>query len=158
MAILTFYQLADMLNPYIWYGDVDSATSTQIVITDYAGNTGIYYGSFSYTPFGLAGGTVTAYDNYSGYSLDYTVRNGSLDALVVNNYLNNGDAIGLQQYALNGNDTIIGSASADVLFGWNGNDYINGGAGDDFMAGGIGNDTYGIDNAGDSILNTQMKA
>ena len=152
MAILTSYQLADMLNPYIWYGDVDSATSTQIVITDYAGNTGIYYGSFSYTPFGLAGGTVTAYDNYSGYSLDYTVRNGSLNALVVKNYLDNGDAIGLQQYALNGNDTIIGSASADILLGWNGNDYINGGAGDDFMAGGIGNDTYGIDNAGDSIF------
>lgn len=143
MATLNFYQAVDMANPYIYYGVVTSATSSSITIDDLNGNRGIYYGTFSYDVNGnLAGGTVTGYDNYLNYSLDYTGRNGSLDALTVENYLNNNNPVGLQQYALSGNDTIIGSVGADTLIGWGGNDLIAGNGGSDILYGGVGDDTF----------------
>jgi Ca2+-binding RTX toxin-like protein len=151
MGTVTFYQTANMANPYIWYGDVTSYSSTQITITDYAGNTGVYYGSFTYGVGGLSGGTVTGYDNYHNSVLDYTARGFSLPALTVNNYLQSGDALGLQQYALSGNDNIIGTAGNDWLNGWNGNDYLNGGAGTDTLVGGAGNDTYVVNIATDIV-------
>ncbi|UQZ88322.1 hypothetical protein C4J81_03510 [Deltaproteobacteria bacterium Smac51] len=45
-----------------------------------------------------------------------------------------------------GNDTVNGTASHDILDGGAGNDTLNGGAGNDFLAGGDGNDTL---NGGD---------
>lgn len=41
-----------------------------------------------------------------------------------------------------GNDTIVGSAGADVLNGYAGNDHINGRGGADRETGGAGNDTF----------------
>lgn len=41
-----------------------------------------------------------------------------------------------------GNDTLNGSAAADVLSGSHGNDTLNGAAGNDLLLGGRGNDTY----------------
>jgi Ca2+-binding RTX toxin-like protein len=53
-----------------------------------------------------------------------------------------------------GNDTIIGNAQANNLYGGNGNDSLNGGNGIDFMDGGYGNDTYVVDVAGDVVNET----
>lgn len=64
----------------------------------------------------------------------------------------------------NDNDTIqngifrpalIGTLSADSIFGLGGNDIIDGGAGADMMSGGDGNDVYFVDNVGDSITDTR---
>ena len=46
----------------------------------------------------------------------------------------------------------------DVLFGNAGNDYLDGGVGADAMTGGIGNDTYVVDNAGDTVRKTPVRA
>lgn len=63
-----------------------------------------------------------------------------------------------------GLDTIDGGAGDDIIVGGNGNDVITGGLGDDLldfaggasgadqMTGGLGNDTYGVDNAGDLVI------
>ena len=146
MTTATFYQTTDMQSPYIWYGSVISATATQIVIGNGFGSYGIYYGAFTYTTFGLAGGSVTGYDSYHNSAIEYSVRGGSFDALTINNYLSSGNALALQQYVLSGNDSLIGSAGADILRGWGGNDYIDGGPGNDIVDGGAGDDTlYGGD-------------
>jgi hypothetical protein len=129
MATFTFYQPADMLAPYIWYGSVTSHSSSQITISNGAGSSGTYYGSFTFSSYGLTGGTVTGYDSYNNYVIDYSVRNASIDALTLNNYLNSGNAIGLEQFVLSGNDQIIGSSGNDTLIGWGGNDTIDGGGG-----------------------------
>ena len=51
-----------------------------------------------------------------------------------------------------GNDTIIGSAAANVLDGFVGNDSIDGGAGNDTVLGGDGNDTLAGGDGNDSVL------
>ncbi len=151
MAIVNLYQASDMLNPQIWYGSVTSATSTSITIEDGYGNKGIYTGYFSYSGYYLAGGTVTGYTLYENGALSATVSGTSLDALTVNAYLNYGDARGLYQYTLSGNDVFTGSAVGDSITGYAGNDTIYAGSGNDILSGGIGNDYldggFGTDSA-----------
>ncbi len=63
---------------------------------------------------------------------------------------------------LDGNDTLIGGAAADVLNGAGGTDYLIGGLGDDTLdggtgmtntlQGGLGNDIYIVSVAGDSVI------
>lgn len=50
-----------------------------------------------------------------------------------------------------GNDTIQGLGGNDVLYGDAGNDTLDGGDGADIMVGGIGNDTYVVDNVKDVV-------
>ncbi len=66
--------------------------------------------------------------------------------------------------SFNDNDTIqngifrpalLGTASADSIFGLGGNDVLDGGAGADLMSGGDGNDIYFVDDAGDNITDTK---
>jgi uncharacterized delta-60 repeat protein len=67
-----------------------------------------------------------------------------------------GDQNGAGRYnlisGLDGNDVLKGLAGNDTLLGGNGNDQVYGGTGADTLKGGAGNDTYGIDNAGDSVV------
>jgi Ca2+-binding RTX toxin-like protein len=51
-----------------------------------------------------------------------------------------------------GNDTIIGNSSANVLSSGRGNDILDGGAGNDTLKGGRGNDTYIVDSFGDVVI------
>ncbi|MGX9353360.1 M10 family metallopeptidase C-terminal domain-containing protein (plasmid) [Shimia sp. W99] len=51
----------------------------------------------------------------------------------------------------NGNDTLIGNTSANVLTGLSGNDSIDGGSGNDTLLGGDGNDTINDGSGSDSI-------
>jgi VCBS repeat-containing protein len=52
-----------------------------------------------------------------------------------------------------GDDYILGTVYADIMYGNDGNDYLNGGAGDNSLYGGTGNDT--LDGSGNSTsLNT----
>ncbi|CAO4194776.1 malectin domain-containing carbohydrate-binding protein [Methylorubrum extorquens] len=51
-----------------------------------------------------------------------------------------------------GNDTLEGNADQDILLGAEGNDTLLGGMGADQMSGGLGDDVYGVDDAGDAIL------
>ena len=49
-------------------------------------------------------------------------------------------------------DSIAGSGGDDSLYGGGGNDALDGGLGADAMTGGAGNDVYQVDDAGDSIV------
>ncbi len=120
MGIITFDQAATMDAPKIWYGTVTSHSSSSITISDSAGDSGIYYGSFSYNNFGLTGGTVTGYDSYNNYALEYTARNFSLNALTLDSYLNSGNATAVDQYVLSGNDTFYQSPGNDSINGYGG--------------------------------------
>jgi VCBS repeat-containing protein len=53
---------------------------------------------------------------------------------------------------LAGNDSLYGGAGADTLLGGADNDVLDGGAGADSMVGGAGDDTYGVDEAGDAVV------
>ena len=76
----------------------------------------------------------------------------SLEGLAIENLRAHAAAMGL---VLTGNElanTLAGSAGDDTLNGGGGNDTLQGGAGEDTMTGGAGNDTYGVDNAGDVVV------
>ena len=142
MATVVFTQAATMLNPSIWYGVVTVATSTQLSLNNYAGSSASYYGNnLSYSGNTVTGGTVTGYDNYRDYYLDFIVRYASVDARTLANLVNSGNAAGTQSFVLSGNDSFIGSNFSDSILGYGGDDHINGGGGNDYIDGGGGTDT-----------------
>ncbi|WP_028626486.1 peroxidase family protein [Metapseudomonas resinovorans] len=51
-----------------------------------------------------------------------------------------------------GNDVLMGAGGNDVLAAGVGNDALHGGIGNDRMVGGVGNDLYGVDSAGDVVI------
>ncbi|MDH4581494.1 heme peroxidase, partial [Pseudomonas sp. BN415] len=53
-----------------------------------------------------------------------------------------------------GNDVLIGGGGNDTLAGGAGNDGLHGGVGNDRMVGGAGDDLYGVDSAGDVVVET----
>ncbi|MEI6558833.1 MAG: hypothetical protein WCO00_10545, partial [Rhodospirillaceae bacterium] len=125
MSNIVLYNQADMSNPYIWYGSVDVATSSQISIS-YGSEQTIYYGSFSYNAYEQVFGTLTRIDVLSNGALSWQWT-GSANANVVYNYVQvNSDAIGVVSYLTSGNDVIVGSKYGDVLKGGAGNDTITG--------------------------------
>ena len=142
MANVKFYQSYNMVNPTIFYGTVTTATSTQLILNDFAGTTGAYFGSnLTYSGSSVIGGTVTAYDSYRNYSIAATVRDVSVDARALANLVNVGNAKGVEELVLSGNDIIEGSNFADFLLGYSGTDFIMGGGGNDYIDGGAGTDT-----------------
>ena len=158
MATVNLYTQTDMANPVIWYGTVYRNTSSQIILSDgYRG--GIYYGSgFTYSGYSVNGGALTGYDggiNVNIYTLSYdptfTVRGLNLSAITAYNYIQSGNALGLQEWALSGNDVLNGSIYNDTLLSYNGNDTLNGGLGNDTMVGGLGNDTYVVNSISDVV-------
>jgi Ca2+-binding RTX toxin-like protein len=52
-------------------------------------------------------------------------------------------------FAGDGNDRLKGGTGSDWLYGQSGNDILIGGSGADMMIGGTGDDSYSVDNAGD---------
>ncbi len=147
MATVTAYKSIDMLNPTIWYGSVDTATTSMIILTNYS-KIGLYIGSgFKYKNYAVTSGTLTGYGNYT-YTYpnyfsdpDYTVTGLKLNAKIVYTYVQSGQATQLYTLALAGADTIYGSNSADFLRGFAGNDTIYGYDGIDTIYGDNGNDT-----------------
>ena len=52
-------------------------------------------------------------------------------------------------------NAITGNDAANTLLGLAGNDVLDGGKGADTLIGGVGNDTYGVDNAGDQVVENE---
>ena len=140
MAQVQLYIATNMLSPSIFYGSIVENTASEITITDgyYAG---VYHGSFTYSAAGLSGGVATGYELYINHALAGAISGVSLSAVTVAQYLNNNDPLGLEQYALAGNDVIQGSSFNDTLAGFGGNDILIGGGGSDSFYGGGGTDT-----------------
>ncbi|PPD51309.1 MAG: hypothetical protein CTY16_00060 [Methylobacter sp.] len=78
----------------------------------------------------------------------YTIKGGAGDDLIKsgvgNDSINGG----------NGNDILNGGAGNDTLKGGSGKDMLDGGSGIDSMSGGAGSDRYDVDNANDTVHET----
>jgi Ca2+-binding RTX toxin-like protein len=70
-----------------------------------------------------------------------------------NDHLNGGGANDVLDGS-DGNDTLAGDSGNDILLGGLGDDLLSGGAGADSMVGGDGSDFYDVDDAGDSVSET----
>ncbi len=149
MTTLTCHQQLNMFAPPMWEGDISSYSGSHITIAD-ATHSATYYGTFYYNDYGLSGGTVTDYvTNHLGP--EYEAHGMSLDALAVYAYEESDNMVGLIQYALEGNDTVNGSAYGDALRGWNGSDLMYGNGGNDTLNGEYGNDTLFGGDGNDSM-------
>ncbi len=152
MATVTFYKPVDMSLTAVWVGTLTNASATNITITDFAGRTAFYDGSFSYSGNDLTGGTLTSYYEYTQGTLHYTITDVALNAVTVKNYILSGDALGLAQFAASGADNFNGSDGADVIASFDGDDVVHGNGGADSVYGGEGNDAlYG--GSGNDALN-----
>jgi Ca2+-binding RTX toxin-like protein len=143
----------------VWFGTVDTATSTAIIITDYSTKIGIYIGSgITYQNNAVTGGTLNAYGGYTyrypDYLSDpvYTVTGLSLSAATVYSYVQSNRATQLSILALAGNDAFLGSIGADYLIAYEGNDTLDGGSGNDTLVGGAGDDIYYVDSQSDVVV------
>jgi hypothetical protein len=139
MGTVTAYKALNLVSPTIYYGEVTSHSANHITISDGV-RSGTYFGSFTFTASGLAGGTITGYDFYENGVLAAKYRGGNVDALTLDAYLTDNNAPGAYGYALRGSDTINGSAVADKLRGFAGSDVLNGGGGNDYLQGDAGTD------------------
>lgn len=160
MANATAFNTVNMEQASVWYGDVTIATANHIQVA-YGPYVQNYYGSFSYSSFGLAGGAVTSSNYYEFGRKIYEISGGSFSALTIESYLNRGDMNALLGYVFSGNDSFSGSGGHDYLkgfggtdrlFGNGGNDTLDGGTGADTLYGGIGNDIYLVDNVAERVI------
>lgn len=153
MPVIQGYKTFNMLSTQMYYGYVTTATSNQITITDYRGNTGNYYGiGFQYAGDNVVAGRLTGYNLISNYSLEFAINSANFSApefAVINN---SGDAQAIWRYVLVGNDVVNGSPNNDVLIGFTGDDQINGGGGNDTMYGGPNNDTLIVSAGADTFF------
>lgn len=151
MAIMTFHQPTNTAADDTWGGVITNRTSSNITVEDGAGRIASYNGFFTYSSFGLSGGTLTDYYLYDDYAAEYSVSGLAINALTFNHYLQAGDTGGLLALAAAGTDTFYGSSGSDVLESLGGNDDVYGYEGHDVLYGGSGNDDlYG--GSGDDYL------
>ena len=137
MANVTMYLSTDMSDTDIWYGTVVAYDSSHVRI-ETGSSAQEYYGhDFTYNEYAVTGGTVTGTKEWSLSGLRYSVTGASMPAVLLQYYLNQGDA---ESNVLAGNDTITGSPEGDVIYLYSGNDTVFGGGGDDVVWGGDGVD------------------
>jgi|CXWL01.1.fsa_nt_gi Ca2+-binding RTX toxin-like protein len=124
----------------------DTNTSITPVISSTADNTYFYTDEFAAAP-GTARVTVTDANggldliNAAAVSTNSTINlnSATISTISGRTFSINGDIE--HAFGGDGNDTLIGSALANMLVGGRGSDNLNGGAGLDYLDGGKGNDT-----------------
>ena len=159
MGIVNFSLAQNMSNPSIWYGTVYQADSTTILLSN-GSRGGLYVGeNFQYSGYSVVGGTLTGYIAAKNvtispltYTIDFEASGFSLDAATAFRYIQSGNAVGMNTWALSGNDELNGSIYGDYLIGYNGDDVISGNAGNDTLNGGVGNDTLTGDAGTDNLV------
>jgi VCBS repeat-containing protein len=133
-------------------GDVDSPAAGLTLSASSGNTTLVPNGNLALGGSGVAGTlTASAVDGRTGTAtVTVTVSDGQATGWVLVTVLVGG----------NGNDTLAGTAGADLMFGQNGNDTLTGGDGNDLLCGGNGNDTLsggaGDDSLGGAIGNDRL--
>ncbi|MCR5880288.1 calcium-binding protein [Phenylobacterium sp. J367] len=119
--------------------DVVSAGSTAITLKD--GEWFEYFtGQFTFSGDEISGGTVNSWrETFQGETV-FEVSGFSVPALDFVTWSETDNNVAVRTTVLAGNDSIVGSANADRMFGYTGNDTVDGGGGQDYLRGNEGND------------------
>ena len=117
------------------------------VLTGNSGANTIYGGGGNDTISGGAGADYLDGGGSSGDLVDYSASSAGVSVNLAIGVASGGDAAGDTLVGFNNitgsnlNDTLVGNANANQLYGGDGNDSLDGGAGNDLLYGGAGNDT-----------------
>lgn len=154
MANVTALAPLDMANREIFFGNVDTATSSLIVISN-GPLRSEYRGEFTYDAQGRVSGTLRDYREFRDgvQIIDYNTL--AADARSIFNAIQANDFFEASRIALSGDDIVAGSSGDDFLFSFDGNDDLRGGSGHDILNGGSGDDIISGD-AGDDILSDEI--
>ena len=125
MATIDIYGNIDMVDAAVWYGSVEAATASEIVITA-GGNETVYYGSFGYNPAIMIDGaeevygTLTGVTEYENYALQYVATGLNVPATQAETYIQSGNAPALLAAALDGNNDqfVIEAPGTHVIQGY----------------------------------------
>lgn len=162
MATLTLASAFDFSENGDWFWNPTLVTSSSVSYDDGKGHTLLVSGSFTLQGNLVSSGTVTGVSFFkhplgadgtlpANLQLVYDIKGISFDAVTLALQVDNSPPQQVYGMLLAGNDTITGSAEADILLGYVGSDTIAGGAGNDTITGGAGNDAIdggaGIDTA-----------
>ncbi|MEO3387620.1 DUF4214 domain-containing protein [Mesorhizobium sp. CAU 1741] len=152
MATVRAETSINLIDPAVWYGDLVAAYSNEIEVSD-GYLTAVYSGyGFQFSGDYLVGGTLTGFEQYDPYGLQYGIYDFAVSASLAASYLENNDTQGLYSLALSGRDTVYGSSVDDDLAGYSGNDIFYGGGGQDYVDGGSGVDMVIYDHPGDDYV------
>jgi len=141
-----------MPNLNVWFGNVVTATSTTITISN-GFRQATYTGSFTYDLAGNVTGTLQGFSEYKGGTLQYSLTNINVSANAVYNavqILHNFDLAASIVFAQA--DTLTGSSGGDTLRSYAGNDVVSGRGGSDTLFGGADNDTLFGGNGNDALF------
>jgi len=137
------------------YGDGTVTQATSSTITVHYPDVSVdehYYGTFLYDGTGgLAGGTLTAYDQVLNGQYIVQVTELSLSATQVANAIISGNASQLLQLALGGNDYVFSNVYDDTIYSQGGNDTVIALDGYDSVDGGSGNDDLNGNKGDDTV-------
>jgi Ca2+-binding RTX toxin-like protein len=142
---------------------VPSARSSNVKIVGGGGDVYYYFGGTGFggfTPEGIpTTGTITSFVEkvHGTNAIGVSITGTSIPVSVLVNAVMHNNVKTFIAGLLSKNDTITGSAHADVLLGYGGNDTINGGKGHDLLDGGAGNDHLRGGAANDHLISNAGK-
>jgi len=170
MSKLTYSRAFDIERNF-WIGDWSAATSSNVTASGFTltlgTNTITISGTFTLVSGLPTAGTISTLSYATSGTNEFVLSGLGLKFSDFEQAIQDGD---LNVVFGNGNDWVVGTASADKLYGYGGNDLIeggalndtligsygddtlNGGSGSDSMQGGSGNDTYVVDVASDKVI------
>jgi trimeric autotransporter adhesin len=118
---------------------------------------------FTYSGGLFNGGTIDSISSVAGGQILFTIAGLALPVAQFRSFASAGNSQGFLAAIFASDDTLTGSAFADLLRGYAGNDKLSGGGNNDTLDGGVGVDTmdgadgddlYIVDNTGDVILDS----
>ena len=139
MATVVSYAPLNMSETQVWTGTALTTSAAVFASTDF-NRTDFYDGAFVSGANGPTG-TVTAYQEYDGGALSYSIDGLSLTMAAIYGLITSGQVHTALAQGLQGDDAFTGSKFADLIFAYAGNDLVRGGGGDDAIDGGAGVDT-----------------
>ena len=144
-ATLTF-AISESVSDFV-VGDITVSGGT---LSNFSGSGTSYTATFTPTANSAANGVVSVgnskfSDAAGNFNIDGSDANNTV-SMTVNT------VTAVTKTGTSSDDSLMGSAVIDVIYGLVGNDTLDGGLGADTLIGGLGNDTYYVDNAGDSVV------
>ncbi|HEY3694322.1 calcium-binding protein [Phenylobacterium sp.] len=136
------------------YADSAQGNASFVQLRTEAGGTfhDNFYGSFIFNPAGeLTGGTLNRWQETYDGSLVFDIQGASVPVATFLSWVQNNQGALAVRTVLAGNDSIAGTAYADLLRGYDGADTINGGGGGDLIDGGAGTSYLRGDDGNDTV-------
>jgi hypothetical protein len=141
VALVVANRPINIVNPPVWYGNIDVTTSTEMIVSN-ADNMAVYRGvGLQYAGPMVTGGTFNYFAQYDAVGLQLELSEFSVSAPIAFSLVSSNNLRDVFSLILGGNDKVIGSLWNDYIAGYGGDDLLYGRSGSNYIDGGAGIDT-----------------